>query len=136
MHLVFSFESFEWILYLEMCIVYCSRHTIELIYQHHRQKEKKLPHHGTKQEGIHMILFVPNKIFSRSEGKKSLLVLHIFRVFDFSRKAKKIDPFFAKNCEKRYFTPYSSKIPLILYQNDAILSDDWNPKAAQCSIRP
>ena len=62
----------------------------------------------------------------------SRVVLHIFRVFNFSRKAKKIDPFFAKNaknCEKCCFTPYARKLPLILYWNDPILSDDWNSKA-------
>ena len=52
--------------------VYCSRHTIELIYQHHIGKREIFHTMVPKQEGIHMILFVPNKIFSRSEGKKSL----------------------------------------------------------------
>ena len=57
---------------------------------------------------------------------------HIFRVLNFSRKAKKIAPFFAKNaknCEKRFFyTLY----PLIMnyFTEMTPFFDNWNSQAA------
>ena len=63
-------------------------------------------------------------------------MLHIFRVLDFSRKAKKINPFFAKNakkCEKSsytYYTVYPLGSQDLLHRTDAII---WLMIEIQCT---
>ena len=60
-------------------------------------------------------------------------MLHIFRILNFSRKAKKIDLFFAKNaknCEKRFF---SKVCPLISTEMTSFFA--WWLKFKSCPIR-
>ena len=54
-----------------------------------------------------------------------VVVLHIFRVLDFSRKAKKVDPFFAKNAKNAKKVSFSTYTYYLIYiEMTPLLSDE------------